>query len=365
MKISQTTAKSTLIRAYSIAEQDTPVHCQHEDFINYVIDNTHLTYKYVLFTALLSKATDETINALCLQKKSALFGAYDARSICHKVIVPFEMEVLHKVLGGSNEPFLNKPARFTELDKSNAVRKGNDQLILNSLCDNLPNIASADIAFSCLVYMLRRLIVKRDEMDCLIQFVVADCNSQKAVFYKFAADLLSKNLEGEALTLVVAGLYEQLLINESDHVVEVHPVNQSGASRKEISDLDVYCSGVLYTSNELKDKDFEYTDIKHAADKVIAAGGNHLFFIIGLHGRARDAGEVANLVTEYLDKGFVISLLSVTDFINMMLGLIMQINAEDFIRYIIEIARNTKFKQETIEYVLTTAKLHYDLTLTT
>ena len=38
------------------------------------------------------------------------------------VIVPFDTEVLNKALGGSNEPFLNKPARFPELSTSNAVR---------------------------------------------------------------------------------------------------------------------------------------------------------------------------------------------------------------------------------------------------
>lgn len=84
--------------------------------------NTHLTYKYILVTALASKATDESINPLCLQVKSELPGAYDARSICHGVIVRFDMEVLAKALGDSNEPFLNKPARFSELSTTNAVR---------------------------------------------------------------------------------------------------------------------------------------------------------------------------------------------------------------------------------------------------
>jgi len=41
---------------------------------------------------------DASINALCLQKKSTLSGAYDARIVCHKVVVPFEMDTLGKVL---------------------------------------------------------------------------------------------------------------------------------------------------------------------------------------------------------------------------------------------------------------------------
>lgn len=89
-----------LQKAYEEAVAGEYPPCEYADFIDYVIDNTHLTYKYVLFTALLAKATDESINPLCLQKKSQLPGAYDARTVCHKVIVPFEMETLEKALGG-------------------------------------------------------------------------------------------------------------------------------------------------------------------------------------------------------------------------------------------------------------------------
>lgn len=139
--------------------------CRHGEFIDYVIDNTHLTFKYILFTAVLAKATDSSINPLCLQKKSELPGAYDARTVCHKVIVPFEMETLEKALGGSNEPFLNKPARFPELDKNNAVRRGNDQELLDALGDNLPTIQTSEDAYECLIYLLRKLIVIREEKN--------------------------------------------------------------------------------------------------------------------------------------------------------------------------------------------------------
>ena len=153
------TASQKLNQAYQEVSTSQPsINCNYTDFIDYVIDNTHLTCKYVLFTALLAKASDSSINPLCLQKQSTLPGAYDARSVCHKVIVPFEMEVLEKALGGSNEPFLNKPARFPELSKDNAVRRGNDQNILNSLCDNLPKIKTSADAYEGLKYLLSKMI---------------------------------------------------------------------------------------------------------------------------------------------------------------------------------------------------------------
>ena len=58
--------------------------------IKNVLFNKHLTYKYILVNALLAKATNPNINALCLQATSGLTGAYDARSLCHEVLVPFE-----------------------------------------------------------------------------------------------------------------------------------------------------------------------------------------------------------------------------------------------------------------------------------
>ena len=111
--------------------------CSNKDSISIkikeVLKGSHKTYKYVLVNGLLAKATNSNINALALQAGAPIDGAYDARSLCHKVLVPFERDFLQKALGGSNEPFLNKPARFTHLSNDNAVRRGNDKLTLTKL----------------------------------------------------------------------------------------------------------------------------------------------------------------------------------------------------------------------------------------
>ena len=223
-----------LLQAYNDAlEKTSAPYCAHKAFIDFVIDNKHLTYKYILFTAILSKATDPNINTLCLQKQSTLPGAYDARSVCHKVIVPFEMSTLNKVLGGSNEPFLNKPARFPELSKSNAVRSGNDQTILNSLCDNLPKLKSSEEAYSCLVYLLYKLIKLKEVQASLLNFTIPEDVNLPSKLMNFVDRALEKSYEGEVLTLMVAGVYH-LLFTQTNMLVDVHPVNQCGASGREI-----------------------------------------------------------------------------------------------------------------------------------
>lgn len=92
--------------------------------IEKILHGSHKTYRYILVNALLAKAANENINILSLQKGDGTDGKYDARTLCHKVIVPFETLKLPGCLGGSNEPFLNKPARFVKLSTDNAVRKG-------------------------------------------------------------------------------------------------------------------------------------------------------------------------------------------------------------------------------------------------
>jgi hypothetical protein len=342
-------AKQKLLAAYEDATATPRETCAHKDFIDFVIDNTHLTYKYILFTAILSKATDPTINALCLQKGSTLPGAYDARTVCHNVIVKFEMETLDKVLGGSNEPFLNKPARFPELSKDNAVRRGNDKRILDSLCDNLPTIETADDAYECLTYLLSKLIRTRDEKNNLTRFSIPDSVNLPSKLMTFIERALEHSYEGEVLTLLVAGIYH-LRFNRATDLVEVHPVNQSGASGREISDLDVYVDGKLISSNELKDKDYAETDVRHAADKVLTAGGNRMLFIEGPRASA-NGNFTKDIQTEYASRNFMLRIIAYQLFFASNVGSLEKIDCEEFVRYILQTARDTKFKEEVITYL--------------
>lgn len=115
------------------------------ELISSVISGTHKTYKYILVNGLLAKATVSKANPLALQAGAPIKGAFDARSLCHNVLVPFERNFLQNALGGSNEPFLNKPARFTHLSNKNAVRDGNDRETLNALIEIFTSIkTSAD-----------------------------------------------------------------------------------------------------------------------------------------------------------------------------------------------------------------------------
>jgi hypothetical protein len=64
--------------------------------IDSILRGPHKTYRYVLVTALLAKSTNKDVDILSLQAKDNSVGAYDARSLCHKVIVPYIEERVSK-----------------------------------------------------------------------------------------------------------------------------------------------------------------------------------------------------------------------------------------------------------------------------
>ena len=251
-------------------------------------------------------------------------------------------------------------ARFPELSKTNAVRRGNDQRLLNSLCENLPKINTQDDAYSCLVYLLRKLINKRDEQKASLIFTVEKNANLPARLMSFMDKVLEQSYEGETLTLMVAGMYH-LMYNQPNAVVDVHPVNEAGASSKEISDLDIYIDGELISSNELKDKNYGETDVRHAADKVLRAGGTKMLFVEGPH--SHPTGHfVEHIETEYQQRNFFLRILSYRVLLSSLLGSVEEVDTEEFLKFVLETAHNTKFKHEVIEYIDELAQSELNLT---
>jgi hypothetical protein len=90
-----------------------------QQLIENVLGASDVTFKYILVTGYLAKYVNPSAHARAIQVGSSLTGAYDARSLCHRVVVGFEKSK-GNLFGLSNEPFVNKPARHPEHDGDNA-----------------------------------------------------------------------------------------------------------------------------------------------------------------------------------------------------------------------------------------------------
>lgn len=149
---------------------------------------------------------------------------------------------------------------------------------------------------------------------------------------------------------MVAGTYHLIYKDRPGARVEVHPVNQSGASGREVSDLDIYVDNELISSNELKDKNFSEPDVRHAADKVITAGGNHMLFIFGPRA-CPESDFINDIQQEYLSKNFFLRVVPYNEFFSSLLNCIAEPDTKEFMKFILKVAHDTKFKEEVIAYL--------------
>lgn len=258
--------------------------CAIRETIDFVMGGKNcLTYRYILFAALLAKATNGKADILSLQAGNKSKGAYDARSLAAKVIYPFQLSFLGNVLDGSNnDPLVNKPARFERLSTENHAAPGDPRKALNALCRDLPKIATAAQSRQCLDYLVSLLIaMKRDREATSAKLEEATRNAGLFTAKGLLSDLLDQGFGGAALTIAATALLELQFKAENGFAVRPHPVNQSGKSGRQFSDLDVLKDGKPFLGVELKDRPFTEIDVGRAADMALAAGAASILFVAG------------------------------------------------------------------------------------
>lgn len=359
MKINAKTLKNKadiiLQNAYNEAAEFEKKQAVNENFIRKIILGSHKTFRYILFTALLAKASDPNINTLSLQANADILGAYDARSLCHKTVVPFEKKYLEGALGNANEPYLNKPARYPTISKDNSVRAGQDRALLELLCDELPKINDSDSAYSSLVFALQILIEKRDSLVSTKSLVKNIENKGHLDILALIDKLLDIPSRGEMLILSVATTLKYFYRNDVSVRIEAHKANQSGASSKEISDLDIYKNNKVLSLFELKDKAFNQSDIMHAVYKARNAGCTSMNFIAGRKA-TWNAEDISLLQEELFADGFILNLVTADNFIYTLLELVDEYDFTRFIDLLDEIKEEANISQSSNEALINTIK---------
>ena len=252
----------------------------HQKSISVLILGEHLTFRYILFTALLAKLVDQSIHMRSLQAGAPLQGAYDARSLCHQVLVPFEKERLEGRLGNSNEPFLNKPSRFPMVDISNPVRNGKDRRYLNDLASLLESLNTQSEFYLEEAFLFGMKSVLMRQSKTVNDIVLSPLKNSFPIISDLLNRYLEESHEGQSAVAVLGATLKILYSGRAE--VEVHPANQAGSSSNEVGDIDIRFKDKI-VGIEVKDKPYTWTDINHALEKVKASGNTKLVFAIGRH----------------------------------------------------------------------------------
>ena len=304
--------------------------CCIKSCIDFVMQGKNcLTYRYIMFTALLAKAVDESVDILSLQAGDHSAGAYDARSLASKVVFQFQKTMLGNILDGANsDPLVNKPGRFLRLSKSNPAAGGDPQKALNILCDNLPNVQPSKESKKCVNYIISKLIIERNHRNSQ-QKHFDDSANNMGIFHvhEFLSKLLDQGFGGAALVLVTTALYHLQYAEESYRIC-AHPVNQAGTSGRQFSDLDVFRDSLPFLGTELKDKPFTASDVDHAAETAFRAGVPGLLFVAGRQSdfASQPPTYFSNAREKYARKGMYVGVTSVDSLMDIVLASHMDVN---------------------------------------
>lgn len=320
--------------------------------ITAVLTGRHKTYRYILITGLLAKSTNEQINPLSLQKGDGLNGKYDARSLCHSVIVPFETMHLQGSLGNSNEP-----ARFEMLSTENAVRSGTDYEILSTVIEILSAIKDSRGAYKYLRHAMAILIDLHNQF--IAKYSIGDALIDVSDFAQLVLDYIYKitdnSFQGEICPLVVAEL-EQMYLGR-DYRVEAHKVNQSGASKKEVGDIDIFDKeNNLVYSIEVKDKDFTAQDVLHAVAKFRAANLSSSMFVYGKKATF-DEHVVSDNLKQIGREGHYCCLISILNYAKLRIADLKNITIRQFVDGLLTFAKAINAKDSTVQDIKEISKI--------
>lgn len=315
--VDQTKATEELANSLLRVRRDPSISCDIKPAIDFVLSGRNcLTYRYILFTALIAKVTNDRIDILSLQASDDAEGSYDARSFCKHVIFPFQREFLDDVLDGSNEdPLVNNPGRHPRLSKSNKSANGDPRTALNMLCEYLPKINTQAKAIESLDYFMTRCLeeVKRKQEEAS-SFETAILTTNAFEARRFMSNLLDKNFGGSSLLLVSNSIFSVIFPESEGYTVVPHPVNQAGTSSKQMSDLDIFDSEEKpFLAIELKDKPFTEVEVNKAAKTAHSHGAPSMLFIAG---RASSLNEdiyryFDQLKSEYEKKGMMVGVMTI------------------------------------------------------
>ena len=255
-----------------------PDHAPLKDCIVSCLKSGTKSYHYVLPTQILCKCVDDGLDCHSLQTAYTRRGAFDARTIAHNVIVPFD-QANHRVLGGSAEPYVNNPLRCPAVVKRYRSQQKNkedwDNLI--EVLDAVEETGSADFTlktFDQILLEIHRLLAEA-------QVIYPTPNR---VSLKQTVDLVERftatRSGGERIEVVCAALFRAIagvfgLFDE----IRRQKVNAADAASGMGADIECCFKGDIALLVEVKDRSLTLTQLDTKLDVARAKKITEILFL--------------------------------------------------------------------------------------
>jgi hypothetical protein len=235
-------------------EDDSNYHAGLSETIHTLIHSATKTYRYPVITQLLAKLVNPQLDCRCIQatREHGVNDSFDARSVCHEVVVPWEF-ANNSPLGGSREPYINNPLRvqeFSEQYRSGQKNKAHWDLLVSLFSYLESNPDALELAFRQAL-----LEVKRLQKDLVIQYPIPLRLSLFGTL-RYVNAFLAKKSGGERLQLICYALMNGLAAHWGIWTeVRTSKINASDTSEKKAGDVVCYKDGEIVLAIEVKDQD--------------------------------------------------------------------------------------------------------------
>lgn len=238
--------------------------------IDELVNSGVSSIRYALITQLLGKIADPERSLMYLQSGSSTAGAWNARSFCDAVIVPWVSEN-QNVLGTSAEPYASKPLRRARLEREMPnVRDKKDWKLLFDFFDSLEksNPQKLEQAMrGCLRAVARRLAAQSFKYEILLRISLPDL---REILWEFLADS-----SGGLRPLVVATALMRIF-GEGFSLfsrVESQGINEADAASGAPGDIMCHAEdGKILLAIEVKDRELTLTDTDASIRKSRQSG---------------------------------------------------------------------------------------------
>ena len=272
VNVDHSSARAVLDRAWAEIGARARPPARMQQLIENVLGASDVTFKYILVTGYLAKCVNPSAHARAIQVGSSLDGAYDARSLCHKVVIGFEKSK-GNLFGLSNEPFVNKPARHQEHDRDNTqLRNRVGAKILHNALEQAQS-ARNDEVFQGLVHILRVGAQRAaDEKQ-----VTATAHVNLGTVQTFIKQFLAET-DGGSRLVGVWGAFQALLSENGK--IKVYSPNASDFFGKTSGDMEVYYGNILVSASECKQRPLNVDDVNHGIKKSLENGVSEYLFVV-------------------------------------------------------------------------------------
>jgi hypothetical protein len=281
------------------------------------------SYRYVLPTQLIAKLADPDLDCRCLQASRGGPGAFDARTVAHKVVVPFD-QANDNVLGGSPEPYVNNPLRVPEVSDRHRGAQRN-QVDWDHLCAVLRAVEErGDRAFThkllrqVLIEIYRRLSEVR-----IIYPVPMRISLQRSL--SLIEQFLVELSGGDRLLALTSALFVVLgrrFRLYSD--VRRASITAADSATGMLADLEcVSKKGEIVFAVEVKDRELTISQLRGKIPNIRERQVSEIFFVAQQGIAPKDEAQVSGLIADEFVSGhnlYVMDLLSLAQVTLALLG---------------------------------------------